>query len=456
MSQKQYQNKIALIAAGVLSLLSTSISTTVWSSGFQLLEQNVTNLGTAYAGTAALCEDASIGYYNSAGLTTLGEEEIVVSGVGVIPYGRARATQATATVGAVPNTNPGSAFVFLPNSNPVSIAPGSARTRAFGLVPALHYMNRLSDCAVFGLNITSPFGLKTKYDRDSVVRYLSTRGEIRTYDVSPSIAFDFCNGVSIGGGVDFIHTTARFDNRLGFGVPERDGLFENTVSRWAVAGHVGLLFEFSNCVRLGAQYRSGFTVKGRGQSRREDPIFTAFPGPTTLLTQGVHARLHFPGSLVFSAYVDVTECWAWMADVQFTNWKRFKKIVARFDDGTRLEERFDFKDTWRYAFGTSYRFNECFLGRIGVAYDRSPVRSFIKRTTLIPDSDRTWAAVGAQFRITHCLTMEFGYAHLFFRKAAIRQGPPRLNGAVRTLESINGRYKSRADLVGLQFTWEIA
>jgi long-chain fatty acid transport protein len=40
-----------------------------YGAGFQLLEQNASGLGTAYAGTAAAAEDASAVFFNPAGVT---------------------------------------------------------------------------------------------------------------------------------------------------------------------------------------------------------------------------------------------------------------------------------------------------------------------------------------------------------------------------------------------------
>jgi long-chain fatty acid transport protein len=46
-------------------------ATAAHSAGFQLLEQNASGLGNAYAGSAANPENASIIYYNPAGMTYL-------------------------------------------------------------------------------------------------------------------------------------------------------------------------------------------------------------------------------------------------------------------------------------------------------------------------------------------------------------------------------------------------
>jgi long-chain fatty acid transport protein len=60
------------------SLVLCCLASQVYASGFALLENNVTNLGLAYSGTAALAEDASTNYFNAAGLSQIDKNQIVL------------------------------------------------------------------------------------------------------------------------------------------------------------------------------------------------------------------------------------------------------------------------------------------------------------------------------------------------------------------------------------------
>lgn len=66
-------------ATGSLAL----IPTVAGASGFALLEQSASRLGTAYAGTAAAADDATTVFFNPAGMTSLREPEAVVSASGI-------------------------------------------------------------------------------------------------------------------------------------------------------------------------------------------------------------------------------------------------------------------------------------------------------------------------------------------------------------------------------------
>ena len=59
---------LRLLSAVVMSLGVTSVAQ---SAGFNLLEQNASGLGNAYAGSAAIADNASTIYFNPAGMTRL-------------------------------------------------------------------------------------------------------------------------------------------------------------------------------------------------------------------------------------------------------------------------------------------------------------------------------------------------------------------------------------------------
>ena len=53
------------------AVAGTLASASAWGSGFYLLEQNASGLGRAFAGTAAIADDASTIFFNPAGLARL-------------------------------------------------------------------------------------------------------------------------------------------------------------------------------------------------------------------------------------------------------------------------------------------------------------------------------------------------------------------------------------------------
>lgn len=426
-----YKHILRLLATGALA----GICSPVGASAFQIMEQNVTNLGTAYAGTASLAMDASTGFYNSAGLTRICQEQIALSLVGIHPYSKLRVNSGTATDGSA-----------------LSGTPGNVKGHGDALVPGVHYAYRYDNWA-FGLNVVTPFGLKTKYDENSTARYMSTRTDLRTYDIAPSVAYCLGNGFSIGLGPDFVYARAQLDTRAGTGTLATDGFREDRAGRWGIGGHAGVLWELSDCTRIGLNYRSSVRIKAKGESHQVIPA--GLGGTGVQQRFAINAKVKLPDTAVLSAFHQFNDCWAVMADAQWTNWSTFKNLTINREDGQTLTQQHNFKDTYRLALGASYQWDECWLFRLGTAYDRSPVRDNL-RTTRIPDSHRTWLALGGRYSLTKCLALDFGYAHVFFRKANVVEGAPTVTGGPATAQSINARYRSRADLLGLQLTWDLA
>jgi long-chain fatty acid transport protein len=69
--------------------------------------------------------------------------------------------------------------------------------------------------------------------------------------------------------------------------------------------------------------------------------------------------------------------------------------------------------------GASFALSEQIALRAGVAFDETPVPD-ATRGPQLPDSDRTWLAVGARWN-RGALTLDFGLAHLFAETVSLAQ-----------------------------------
>jgi long-chain fatty acid transport protein len=413
-------------------------SSSAHASAFQLLEQNVTNLGTAYSGTAALANDVSSAFFNPAGLTYIDEKSVAQSLVVVAPDAELTITSALSNTGAAPEGRY--------RDNPADPAA----------VPALHYGARVTDRLVFGLSIAPPFGTKTRYSKDSVARYAASLSEVQVIGVSPSFAYALRDDFSFAVGGDAQYVKARLNARVGTGLIHEDGYQKNSADDWGYGWHAGVLYHLNNQTRFGATYRSMVRFEARGQSKALLSGIAA--------QQEVTAAVDLPDTLTLSAYHELTSKWAALADVSWTRWNRFNVLQLEYSgvqtgSGVRTvnvtEVPMHFKNTIRTALGTHYRWNNRWLFRAGVARDPSPVQGQY-RTARVPDSDRKWAALGAQYQWSKDLKIDFGYAHLFFRDAEVSdRGPISANSGLHiTSVFMEGRYETQADLFGIQIQWD--
>jgi long-chain fatty acid transport protein len=414
------------------------------AAAFQLVEQNVTNLGLAFSGTAALAEDASTAYSNPAGLTRLGESEVVVAGF--VISGSLDLSPVTVT----PSIGPGPVFADDDN-NAGTTSP----------VGALYVSKRVDERWVLGFSITTPFGLFTKYEDDSTARYLATKSQLETYDFSPSIGFRVFRCLSIGAGADALYTKAKLNSRIGLGNPETDGLVNNSAEGWGYGWHAGILWEPFSRTRLGFNYRSDFPVRVEGNTDFQTPLApAAIVGPFTTSIQTVSSKVILPSTATFSLYQGITRYFAVTADVAWTDWSKFDTLKLRYSPdlpntslNTDTFENFD--DSYRYALGFIYTPCDRLALRIGVAFDETPVQDEF-RTARIPDGDRTWFALGAGYAFNKCFKVDIGYAYISFADVSVNEHAPfRANTEVPANgATLVGDYKSSAHIGGIQIRYD--
>ena len=116
----------------------------------------------------------------------------------------------------------------------------------------------------------------------------------------------------------------------------------------------------------------------------------------------------------------------------------------------------NFDNAWRIALGVNYFSSEKWTFRGGLAWDQSPVNDQ-NRTVRLPDNDRYWLALGAQYKFGKGGALDFGYTHLFVQSASINQTKqsvlPTAAGPVTITNNVTGDYDNSVDIIGIQFTW---
>ena len=78
-------HKIIKLSPLFLAAAAAGVTSQAYSSGFALIEQGASGQGVAYAGAAAVGEDASTVFFNPAAMTRLSGQQIVVAGHIVAP-----------------------------------------------------------------------------------------------------------------------------------------------------------------------------------------------------------------------------------------------------------------------------------------------------------------------------------------------------------------------------------
>lgn len=425
-----------LATIGVLWL---GTATTALGAGFALIEQSVTGLGTAFSGAAG-AQDASTVYFNPAGMTLLEGTQAVGALHYISPSAKFHVQTARSVTGASLGTDAGG------NGGRIGYVPNLYATSNHGKI-------------AFGLGINAPFGLATDYNKGWVGRYHAVKSSVRTVNINPSVAVKVADWLSLGAGVSAQNLSVQLTSMVDFGTSaylssgmnpgyailpanrNADVYADLTADSWGYGYNLGALISYAKGGRMGLAYRSQVehSVEGDADFSTVNPGFLAlFPTSTpgvnlamvaasTFRDQGVKGDITLPASASLNLYQEITPTWAVTADVTWTEWSTFDKLVIDFQgalaDSVTTEK---WEDNWRYSVGTTVQTSDALTLRGGLAYDASPIPSATYRTPRIPDEDRFWVTLGGSYKLADQVSVNLGYAHLFVKDAKMNKVAPTL------------------------------
>jgi long-chain fatty acid transport protein len=430
-------------------MLTTASS--VGAAGFAIIEQSVKGLGSAYAGSVVLSEDASTLFFNPAGMTFLSGQQVELGGHYIIPKARF-SDQGSTLSPALPAPIGG-----MPLSGDNGGDGGEA-----SFVPNLYYALSLNENLKVGLGLTAPFGLTTKYTRTWVGRYHAVESRLATLNINPAVAYRVHPTLSLGAGLSLQRAEATLGNAVDFGTifastlgttPQgADGYAEVEGDDWGYGFNLGLIYAPFDSARLGLAYRSGISHRLEGDADFDYPnetVAAAAAAPGVRLVDGdVHADVDLPATLALGGSYEIGPQWTLLADVTWTQWSQLEELRIHFDSGASDNvTTLDWEDTWRYAVGALFTPGLRWHLRAGLAFDHSPVPNSKRRTPRIPDDDRIWTAIGSGYRFNDLMDLNVSYAHLFIKDPKIdksgTEAEDRLRGA------LVGEYEADVDIFSL-------
>ncbi len=417
-----------LMSAAVLGALSVAAGP-VAAGGFAIGTQSGSGTGNAFAGGAAVADDASVAWSNPAGMTLL-------------PAGKQAAAALHVLKPSFKFQNNGSTGAFA--------APGTGEGGDGGdwaFVPNGFFTMDITPRLRFGLALNVPFGLTTEYDAGWRGQLTGLKSEIKTINVNPSIAFKVNDTLSIGAGF----SVQKIDAELtGFTGSAAGGILELDADDVGYGFNVGMMYQATPNTRIGASYRSSIKYELEGSAN--------FSGTAAaLLRSDVRADLRVPESVSLSVFTTLNPQWELMADATWTRWSRLQQLVVTRTTATPAGSAagstltsldFQWDDVWRLGVGANYRMNDRTKFRFGLALDKTPTKD-ATRTPRLPDQDRTWLALGVQYRLTKSGMLDVGYAHEFIRDANINTTQAPLTCPPHCL---TGKFENKADIISVQYT----
>jgi long-chain fatty acid transport protein len=449
------RTRLRTLPAALLGLLGCSLAQ---AAGFQLLEQNASGIGTAYAGSAAVADNASTIYFNPAGMTQLRDREYSLGG---------------SVVGASAKFHDGGSAV-----DTLAGTGNGGNAGTTNLVPNAFLSWKLADRLWGGLGISAPFGLKTEYDSRWVGAAQAIHFDVKTLNINPSLAFKVDDTLSLGAGLNYQRISADYLRVIstqplpvapGVALPLNTSTVLFKGNDWSWGWNVGALFKPSADTRIGVSYRSAIKHTVSGNLRTDSP---GAPAPLAQAVSAIgnsdaYTRIKLPETLIASVAQRLNSQWEVLGDVSWTRWSNIQDVnlirstsVARpvspsgAAGGTAQTLEADFRNSWRVALGANYTLNSAWTLKGGLAFDRTPVRGPATTLVSLPDANRTWLSAGAQWRPSTDGRVDFGVAYIFMKDTDINnnQSPTGTPPVVPSRGIVTGSYDSRIWLLGVQYS----
>lgn len=433
------------------------------AAAFQLAEVSTSGLGRAYAGEAAIADNAAVVATNPALMSLFKTNQFSVGGV-YVDSKIHMSGPVTVTVNALGRT------VAVGSAAHNSVVPGS-------LIPNMYFVAPINDKFAIGSGMNVNFGLKSEYESDYNAGVFGGKTDLSAINLNLSGSYRVSQGLTAGVGLNAVYAKAEIERRAGIlsdavknvaplvpslvkagqipasaaaslarlqGVNKDTTLTHLQGSAWGFGWNAGLAYEFNERNRVGLAYHSKVDIDFEDDN--------AVSASRTIRGQGPAAgglTLHLPDYLELSGFHQVTDNLALHYSYKFTHWSRFKELHATFNDGELAFHKDEkYRSNSRYALGATYNVNEKLTLRAGIAYDEAAAPTE-HASASIPDTDRMWYSVGATYKFTPNLSIDAGFAHLRGKKIHFTESQP-IRGLTVTA---NYTSKASANLYGLNLNY---
>jgi long-chain fatty acid transport protein len=405
-----------------LALTLFVYSNTSAAGGFTLYEQSASAAGTAYAGKAALGEDASAAWFNPASMSLLKREQLAV-GLNVynVDIKFKDDGRSTDNAGSANREGKPGGVLFLPN---------------------FHYVRPINERMNFGFSVAAPFGVAHDFKPSWVGRFQGLKSEITNLDFNPSLSYKVDERLSVGAGVSAQYLTVKLTQAIPIisGVTTSEGGATIKGNSVGFGYNYGALLKVSDATRVGLAYRSEVKHNLSGTAD-----FSTLP----LMNSNVTSNIDLPASLAFSSVTQLSPTWSVLTDLTWTQWTKFKELRFSPENGNGSNDivrDLSWRDTMRYSVGAVHQYNQKTKLKFGLAYDETPVQD-AKRNVRTPDSNSVTLALGSQYRIDERCTVDTALQVTKYRSAPIFDDQGGAGGTV------SGQFKSIVEIVSAQLNY---
>ena len=322
------------------------------AGGFRVSLQGVKQLAMAH--TSAHAEDASVTFFNPAGMSFIPAKLSIAAG------GFGAKTSVT-----YQNLSTLESF---DTNNPIGTP----------LYAAVAY--KVLDNVSVGFNFSTPFGSTIEWPSDWAGREIVQRLELKAFYFQPMISFKLAPFVSVGGSYIYAKGVVNWDKA----VTQLGGTLNLKDDKATGSGFgIGFYFQPTDKLDVSIAYRSPIDM----EAEKGVVSFNISPALYPNLNLDASGKDSFKATLplvdeyTIGVTYKVTPKWSVSGDFNYSGWDRYNQLSLDFanapignqpSDPTILVSPKNFKSTQTWRVGTQYKINDMFAARAGYYYDQSP------------------------------------------------------------------------------------
>lgn len=367
-----------------------STTTTAFAGGYRVSIQGQKQLAMGHTGVA-IVNSAETAFFNPAGMAFLKDKF---------------------------NLSVGASALFSKTRFQNSTYNWEASSDNIGTPFNVYATYKITDWLTAGLAIYTPFGSSVEWDQDWNGAHLVNNIELAAIFVQPTISVRVGDKFSIGGGPIYAKGSINFNRNLSTNPLLSDNgsgtdvtLDATGITAWGYTA--GFMFNPSEKVRLGFNYRSEITMEARdGDATYADvPAFAAVN--PALQNSTFNADLPLPAEVTTGISYQVTNKWLVAFDYNYALWSAYKELRVEIANGTTSINPRNYQNASTYRFGTQYVANDKFTFRAGWYFDQSPVQDgyFAPET---PRNDSMGYTGGLTYQVNSKFGIDVSLLYLHF------------------------------------------
>jgi long-chain fatty acid transport protein len=310
------------------------------------------DIGPALSGLTGSANDATSVFFSPAGITRLDRPELVVQTAFV--YANSKFDVDSATFGGGNGDN----------DQQVSVIPG------------LFYVHPYNERLSFGVSVNIPSGMGYDFGKQWSGRYHVTETSLAFVAGTGVAAYKVTDKLSLAAGPYVMYVDSVSKARVNNPLPSySDGHVKLEEDGADIGFTLGVMYEFTDSTRIGANYRSELNpdLDGTPTFHNLDPLLRETLAAADLLGTEVVVDFTIPALFQVGFYTEFADQWSMTGDLTWLDMSEFGITHVKVEKDS-ISVQSTFKDMWAMTTGLRYAYGENRAVSVGGLYATSPIK----------------------------------------------------------------------------------